>query len=77
LSSAVVLDETYADYPYKLDVAVTGARAQMLPQVILSAADAGSGNFAPVALSYDGGVRLYLKEIPEAQNIQIPAILLH
>lgn len=77
LSSAVAADETYEAYPYKLDIAVTGATAQKLPQVILSAADAGSGNFAPVALSYDGGVRLYLKEIPQAQTIQIPAILLH
>lgn len=76
-STDVISDETYADYPYKLDIAVTGADAQKLPQVILSAEDAGSGNFAPVALSYDGGVRLYLKEIPEAQSIDIPAILLH
>ena len=77
LSSSVVQDETYENYPYKLDIAVTGSTAQKLPQVILSADDAESGNFAPVALSYNGGVRLYLKEIPEAQNIQIPAILLH
>jgi hypothetical protein len=77
LCADVVSDETYAEYPYKLDIAVTGANAQKLPQVILSAEDAGSGIFAPIALSYDGGVRLYLKEIPQAQTIQIPAILLH
>ena len=46
----------------------------MIPEVIFSMADAISGNFAPVAESYNGGVYLYAADKPEG-NIVIPTII--
>lgn len=74
-ASTFVADETYADYPYRASVALTGVLASMVPEVILSLADATSGNYAPVAACYNGGVYLYAASAPEA-DITIPTILI-
>ena len=65
---------TYADFPYRGVVALTGVTAAMIPEVFLGVTDAVSGNFAPVAESVDGGICLYAAEIPSA-NVTIPTIL--
>lgn len=65
---------TYQDYPYRATVPLTGVLASMTPEVIFSLADAVSGNFAPVAECYDGGVYLYAASMPDAV-ITIPTIL--
>lgn len=65
---------TYQDYPYRATVPLTGVLASMTPEVIFSLADAVSGNYAPVAECYDGGVYLYAASMPDAV-ITIPTIL--
>ena len=54
-------DETYADFPYRASVALTGVTANSFAQVVFSVADAMSGNYAPVAETYNGGIYLYSK----------------
>lgn len=73
-ASAFVVDNTYEDFPYRAAVALSGVTSSMIPEVVLSLSDAISGNFAPVAESYNGGVNLYAVEVPEA-DITIPTIL--
>lgn len=65
---------TYQDYPYRATVPLTGVLASMTPEVIFSLADAVSGNYAPVAECYDGGVYIYAASMPDA-TITIPTIL--
>lgn len=72
--TAFVADSTYQDYPYRASVALTGVLSSMIPDVVLSLADAISGNFAPVAACYDGGVYLYAASAPDTA-ITIPTIL--
>lgn len=73
-SSAFVSDNTYGDFPYRAKVTLAGITKSMFPQVALSVTDATSGNFAPVAESYDGGIYLYTSSPPENTTI-IPTIL--
>lgn len=73
-ASAFVVDNTYEDFPYRAAVALSGVTSSMIPEVVFSLSDAISGNFAPVAESYNGGVNLYAVEVPEA-DITIPTIL--
>lgn len=54
------------DYAYRASVSVTGMTANHVPEVMFSLADATSGNFAPVSVSYAGGVYIYAKEVPSA-----------
>lgn len=72
--SKFVYNTTYEDYPFRASVALEGVRSTMIPEVIFSMADAISGNFAPVAESYNGGVYLYAADKPEG-NIVIPTII--
>lgn len=72
--SAFVSDNTYGDFPYRAKITLTGVTKSMFPQVALSVTDAISGNFAPVAESYDGGIYLYTSSPPETTTI-IPTIL--
>lgn len=64
---------TYADFPYVASIACAGVTAQMVPDVVLSSADAESGNFSLVASSYTGGVYIYAHSAPTAA-ISIPVI---
>lgn len=66
-------DQSGAGFPYRAAVALTGVTAAMVPDVYLSAADAVSGNFSPVAQSYAGGVYLYAASKPTAA-LTIPTI---
>lgn len=72
--SAWVSDTTYTDFPYRAAVACEGVTAKHYAEVTFAPADAMSGEFAPVAASYDGGVYLYASEIPEAA-LTIPTIV--
>ena len=71
--SAWVADSTYADYPFRAAVPLSGVTAAMTPEVALACTDAVSGSFAPVAACYAGGVYLYAAEVPAAA-ITIPTI---
>lgn len=72
--SAFVADSTYQDYPFRAAIALTGVLNSMIPEVVLSVADAIDGNFAPVAATYNGGVYLYAASAPESA-ITIPTII--
>lgn len=69
-----VSDTTYQDFPYRAGVALSGVIESMIPEIVLSVEDATSGNFAPVAESYNGGVYLYAASAPES-DITIPTII--
>lgn len=71
--AAFVQDETYVDYPYRATIALSGVLSNMTPQVTFGVDDAISGNYAPVAEAYTGGVYIYAGSIPEAA-ITIPTI---
>ena len=74
-TAAFTDDTTYEEFPFKAAVALDGALSRMRPEVVFGVKDAMSGNFAPVADSYDGGVYIYASEKPEA-TITIPTIVL-
>lgn len=74
-TSAFVSDTTYQDFPYRASITLSGAIKSMIPEVVLSVDDAISGNFAPVAESYNGGVYLYAGYPPDA-DITIPTIIM-
>ena len=69
-----VADTTYQDFPYRASVALSGVVKSMIPEVVLPVDDALSGNYAPVAESYNGGVYLYAGSPPDA-DITIPTII--
>ena len=73
-TSAWVSDTTYEDFPYRAAVACEGVTAKHYAEVTFAPADAMSGEFAPVAASYDGGVYLYANEMPSAA-LTIPTIV--
>lgn len=73
-NAAFVADATYAAFPYRAAVALSGVVATMVPHVVFGVAEAISGSYAPVAACYDGGVYLYASAIPAA-DITIPTII--
>ena len=73
-ASAFVSNSTYSDFPYRAAVALTGVTAAMVPEVFFGLTDAMSGNFAPVAESYAGGIYIYAAAKPSA-TVTIPTIL--
>lgn len=73
-ASAWESDSTYTDYPFSATVTATGVTADHLPEVNFGAVEAAGGNFAPVALSGAGTVKIYAKAKPTAA-ITIPSIL--
>lgn len=75
-ASSFVANTTYAEqgYGYRASVAISGVISSMIPEVVFSMSDAVSGNFAPVAETYNGGVYIYASEKPDA-TITIPTII--
>ena len=65
-ASAWVSDSTYAAYPYAASIACPGVTASHVPEVVFGATEAASGNFAPVALSRSGTVKIYAATKPTA-----------
>ena len=65
-ASAWVSDSTYAAYPYAASIACPGVTASHVPEVVFGAVEAASGNFAPVALSGSGTVKIYAATKPTA-----------
>lgn len=59
-------DSTYAAYPYAASIACSGVTASYVPEVVFGAVEAASGNFAPVALSGSGTVKIYAATKPTA-----------
>ena len=73
-ASAFSSNTTYSDFPYRASITLSGVTSGMFPEVVFAPADAISGNFAPVAACYDGGVYIYAAEKP-AGTITIPTII--
>lgn len=69
-----VSDATYEDFPFRASVSLEGVIESMIPEVIFGLLDATSGNFAPVAESYNGGVYLYASDVPET-DVTVPVII--
>ena len=65
-ASAWASDGTYAVYPYAASTACPGVTASHVPEVVFGATEAASGNFAPVALSGSGTVKIYAATKPTA-----------
>ena len=65
-ASAWVSDSTYAAYPYAASIACSGVTASHVPEIVFGATEAASGNFAPVALSGSGTVKIYAATKPTA-----------
>lgn len=72
-TSAWASNSTYSGYPYRASVACSGVTANHFPVVVFSPSDASGGNFAPVAVSYSGGVYIYAASKPTA-TVTIPNI---
>ena len=73
-TSAWASDAAYTDYPYRAAVACAGVTAEAFADVVLSPEDAAGGNFAPVCMTYAGGLYLYAKAVPDA-TLTIPTIV--
>ena len=65
-ASAWESDSTYAAYPYAASIACSGVTASYVPEVVFGAVEAASGNFATVALSGSGTVKIYAATKPTA-----------
>lgn len=65
-ASAWASDSTYAAYPYAASIACSDVTASYVPEVVFGAVEAASGNFAPVALSGSGTVKIYAATKPTA-----------
>ena len=65
-ASAWASDSTYAAYPYAASIACSGVTASHVPEVVFGATEAASGNFAPIALSGSGTVKIYAATKPTA-----------
>lgn len=74
-ASAWAADETYADYPYRAAIPLTGVTAASFAEVVLSPNDAVSGAYAPVCETYAGGIYLYANAVLSA-DMTIPAIVI-
>lgn len=72
--SEFIADATYQDYGYRAAVVLDGVISSMIPEVVLGAEDAISGDFAPVSETYDGGVYIYASSPPQ-NDITIQTII--
>lgn len=66
-------DITYTEYPYMAEIVLTSVTDTMIPNVVFTTSDSISGNYAPVAESYNGGIKIWCKEIP-TETLVIPTI---
>ena len=71
---AFTSNNTYADYPYRASIAINGVTTDMIPEIIFDVTDAISGNYSPVAQTYNGGVYIYAASPPD-NNLTIPTII--
>lgn len=65
--------DVFADYTFKAAIPIGEVTENDFPLVVFSPSDALSGNFCPIAYTFDGYVEIWAKAIPNAA-ISIPAI---
>lgn len=65
------VEDTYVfvDYTYKAAIPIDGITSNALPIVVFSPYDALSGNFCPIAYTFDGYVEIFAKEVPTADIV--------
>lgn len=63
------------DYPFCYQLPISGVNENTCPVVMFNQSDALSGEFAPFAKAYNGGIELYVKKNTE-YTTTIPLILL-
>lgn len=68
-------DSTYADYPYKGTISITGVTDADGVEVTFSNADATSGNYSPICATFNGGVYIWSKT--QNASIVIPTICIY
>lgn len=68
-----VSDSTYADFPYRCDVACSGVTADMYAEVVFDAVESASGNYASVCETKSGVVSIWGKN---NTTITIPTIII-
>lgn len=75
-ASEFISNSAYADsgYNFRIALSLGGVSGAMIPEVVFSVKDATSGNFAPVAETYGGGVYIYSATQP-TEDIVIPTII--
>lgn len=75
-ASDFIANSTYADsgYNFRIALSLGGVSGAMTPEVVFGVKDATSGNFAPVAETYGGGVYIYSATQP-TEDIVIPTII--
>lgn len=75
-ASDFIANSTYTDsgYNFRIALSLGGVSGAMIPEVVFSVNDATSGNFAPVAETYGGGVYIYSATQP-TEDIVIPTII--
>lgn len=66
-------DTMFADYDYRCAIALSGVTAAMFADVILAPTEALSGKYAPVCVTYNGGVYIYSTD---NTTITIPTIVI-
>ena len=72
-ASSWASDTTYADFPYRCDVATSGVTSSMFAEVVFSLAQASSGDYAPICETKSGAVSVWSKK---NVSITIPTILI-
>lgn len=72
VSATFSTDTTYESYPFRASISLTGVTADMVPDVTFALEDAISGELAPVAECYAGGVYLYSSS---GNSITVPTIV--
>lgn len=67
-------DSEYDDFPFQCVLPVDGVTIKMTPEITFDVNEVVSGNFAPIADTVDGGVRVLAASRPE-YTITIPTII--
>ena len=73
-AASFIEDSTYDGWGYRASVPLAGVTANYIPTVNFGIMDASSGNLAPVAEAYVGGVYIYAKERP-TQAVSIGSVV--
>jgi len=74
--SGAVSDASYEEYPYRIDVPLSGAKETQIPTVCFKLPQVLSGNFAPVAHAYNYGIKIFMKEVPE-EDFSLASVIMH
>lgn len=72
-ASTWVSDTTYAEFPYRCDIACSGVTADMYAEVAFALEQAASGNYAPICETKAGVVSVWSSK---DESITVPTIVI-